>query len=258
MVTCKRTEITKDIYTHTKDSYTMTNMVPFIDQFPEGQFASATVEYEMNKDGRNGYFLRAMRNIERGERIYRPYQNDYSNSDLILKFGKFEYANPHRSPVMIQTKPMNKNDPLLQEKYDVLGMGDQETGHSIFISERIDSAYFRDALSILRVQKFDDVDKVDQLLSNQILWDKPRENNLPPFDSRNELRVIMELTSLIEHRLTEYPRTKEGDVLLYEKVQYTNLNQNQQFGVLITAEEKMTMHNVLDALVKITDFLTMK
>ena len=97
---------------------------------------------------------------------------------------------------------------------------------------------FRDALSVLRVQLFDDVNQYEKLLATPyFLWEKPRKNNIPPFNSLNELRVLMELNMLIEHKLSGYPRTLEGD-------QYTldndseELSQAKMFALLITIEEK--------------------
>ena len=69
----------------------------------------------------------------------------------------------------------------------------------------------------------------------------------------------MELTSLIEQRLTDYARTQEGDKDLYElQAREETLTQNQIYGLLITMEEKMTLQSMLDATNKITEFLTMK
>ena len=67
----------------------------------------------------------------------------------------------------------------------------------------------------------------------------------------------MELNRLIESRLSDYPRTLEGDKNTYDH-DADQLNQAQLYGLLITIEEKTNLHFMLDPLTRLIEYLTMK
>ena len=59
--------------------YYQLDLIPFVDQFHPTTDPTVSVEYEINNDGKTGYFIRAMQDIARGEKLYRPYAHEYSN-----------------------------------------------------------------------------------------------------------------------------------------------------------------------------------
>ena len=250
IITTKHVQLNNGIY------YQL-DMIPFVDQFQPTITPSVAVDYEVTNDGKTGYYIRAIRDIPLGERIYRPYPQDYSNQELMGKYGIIEWGNPTIPKVKLHYK-MVKGESLNLAKSQVLGSGDMYGQYSILLESRLDDDSFKDALSVLRVQLFDDVTQIEQLLQIPIfLWEWPRSNDIPPFDSRNELKVLMELVKLIENKLSEYPRTLEGDKDALEH-DIDELTQSQIFGLQITIEEKENLHLILDPLPKIIDCLTMK
>ena len=61
-----------------------------------------------------------MNDIPAGEKLYRPYAHDYSNVELMSRFGIIEHDNPNKVQVKLRHN-MLKDDPLINVKMHVLG-----------------------------------------------------------------------------------------------------------------------------------------
>ena len=65
-------------------------------------------------------FVTATRDIESGELISRAFQSNYSNVDLMEKFGHIEKNNQNKIKIKMG-QPMLRKDPLLDDKFEALG-----------------------------------------------------------------------------------------------------------------------------------------
>ena len=70
-----------------------------------------------------------------------------------------------------------------------------------------------------------------------------RDKYVPPFNKKQEIRVLLEMARLLRKKLSEYPRTVQGDVDLARS---GKLSQAELDIVHITIEEKMQMRNLME------------
>ena len=78
-------------------------------------------------------FVTAVRDIKKGERITRPFQSNYTNLDLMEKFGFIVPDNPNKRIKLNHL--LLRKDPLLDQKYEALGQGDTFTRFQFFIDD---------------------------------------------------------------------------------------------------------------------------
>ena len=99
--------------------------------------------------------------IARGEQLFGRYDHKnerLSNKQFLTQYGFYDPLNEEPITVWLDP-PLYEDDPLLSYKLWVLGKeGDKTTGYSVFPKADFDSDATKDALSILRVTTFDDVD----------------------------------------------------------------------------------------------------
>ena len=76
----------------------------------------------------------------------------------------------------------------------------------------------KDALSILRVQVFDDTSNEWWLKGAPLSWVSPRKNHIMPLSARHELRAILALKKLVEIKLSKFTYTLSGGSALIETV----------------------------------------
>ena len=65
----------------------------------------------------------------------------------------------------------------------------------------------KDALSILRVQVFDDTNNEWWLKNVPLSWVTPRKNHVMPLTVRHELRAVLALKKLVEIKLSKFAYT---------------------------------------------------
>ena len=181
-------------------------MVPFLDLFNFSNDRNVMWKYE-NRGGRNGYYVYAIKDIKRGEELFNSV-NGMNNHALMKIYGYNDIENPNPIPVKINLS-LPYPDPLFRLKKAVLGADDAQTGLIIFPTLDFSSDAVKDALSILRVVTFDDVENKQYIQNADIKLQQPRNNSYRPFDCRSEAKMMKEFKRLCEKKLEEYPRTLE-------------------------------------------------
>ena len=105
-------------------------------------------------------------------------------------------------------------------------------------------------LSILRAAYLDEEeDPVKLDLGTEVFHEL---GMLPPFSSRNELRVMKALSELCRKRLDGYPSTLQGDL---DQLEQGNLTPNQRNTLLLKIEEKRVLLFVIEMSAAVSDIL---
>ena len=105
-------------------------------------------------------------------------------------------------------------------------------------------------LSILRVAHLDEEEDPAKFdLAKEVFHEL---GMLPPFSSRNELRVMKALADLCRSRLDGYSSTLQGDL---DRLDQANLTTNQRNTLLLKIEEKRVLLFVIEMSAAVSDIL---
>ena len=85
----------------------------------------------------------------------------------------------------------------------------------------------------MRVVYFDEHESIEKLTQHKELFEK--QGTIPPLSNRNELKALHELIKMVRIKLSEYPRTLEGDL---DQLRRTDLTTNNLNALHITMGEK--------------------
>ena len=77
-----------------------------------------------------------------------------------------------------------------------------------------------------------------------------------PSSVKHELKAILALMNLIEKKLNKYPQTLQGSKDLIELSEHDK-QEKLSYGAQIIVEEQLALHSILDACIKVSDYLTM-
>ena len=102
------------------------------------------------------------------------------------------------------------------------------------------------------------VEQTIHLLRLSFLDAEERKNYdtyLERIDFNNELKALQELNRLCLARLDDYPRTLDGDKVLFER---EDLTYNQRNSLKVTIHEKEVLHSIVDFTNKVIDVFLAK
>ena len=164
-------------------------MVPFGELFNHRNPPDVVWFFE-EEEGKQGFFIKALRNVDKGSQMYDSYGKK-SNTDLLLAYGFIQPGNTVENPVRLNLTAKT-GDPIFELKRDI--MGDEISQLKLRVSSQISSKYGKNALSILRILMFDMNENFEQLSSIKELYQ--RDKFVPPLSMRNELMAMQELSKL--------------------------------------------------------------
>ena len=102
----------------------------------------------------------------------------------------------------------------------------------------------------MRVVYFDEHESIDKLTRHKESFKTWR--HVPPLSSRCELKVLHEVIKMIQTKLSEYPRTLEGDI---EQFKRTDLSTNNTNALHITMGEKQALITLEESLKGVMDLI---
>ena len=148
-------------------------------------------------DGRNGFYIHALRDIVRGEELFGNYIEPSLDRTMIIHgFYNSDLEDEELKVKLAINRSLSTSDPLLKYKLVVLGLTPEDPSWGISAKANFDSDDFRFALAVLRVVTFDDADNFIYLRQFEIDKESFTANDPPPFNSRTELILMNSLATL--------------------------------------------------------------
>lgn len=192
--------------TNEENAHVVSAMVPIGDNFNHRSKFNVEWGYGNNGLGDSGVIFNALEKIPKGEQIYTSYGTK-SNFQLLTQYGFVEKHNHVKQPLFLRHIAVFENDPNKDLKLEFLNKAPH---FQLMINENIDAKQTQEALSVLRVIYFDDIENVHKLMGQVDRYNQMK--HVAPISNRAELKVLHELIKLCHIRLGEYPRTIQGDV----------------------------------------------
>ena len=118
------------------------------------------------------------------------------------------------------------------------------------VRESFEHGMTQETLSVLRVIYFDEPENIDKLTRHKDNFKTWRF--VPPLSNRCELKVLHELIKMIQRKLSEYPRTLEGDIDQFKR---TDLSTNNMNALHITMSEKQALISLEESLKGVMDLI---